>query len=64
MYTDMKGKRLLFAAKAGQNDEVRRLLSTGIDPNTRHTLGWTALHGMMYDRMVHILDINKEKMAV
>ena len=38
-------KKLFQEAKRGNHFEVRRILSNKeIDPNTRHPLGWTALH--------------------
>ncbi|XP_064486483.1 mitochondrial disaggregase-like [Ornithodoros turicata] len=38
-------EKLLRAAKIGDVDELKRLLSTvKVDPNCRHPLGWTPLH--------------------
>ncbi|XP_026994645.2 caseinolytic peptidase B protein homolog [Tachysurus fulvidraco] len=34
---------LLNAARSNNAEEVKRLLADGVDPNTRHHLGWTAL---------------------
>ncbi|XP_069695264.1 mitochondrial disaggregase-like [Periplaneta americana] len=39
-----KDKRLLRAAKFGNVQEIKRLTSEGLDPNSRHPLGWTPLH--------------------
>ncbi|XP_060744399.1 mitochondrial disaggregase [Tachysurus vachellii] len=34
---------LLNAARSNNAEEMKRLLADGVDPNTRHHLGWTAL---------------------
>lgn len=37
--------KLFRAAKLGHADDLRRILQVSkVDPNTRHNLGWTALH--------------------
>ncbi|XP_028655215.1 caseinolytic peptidase B protein homolog [Erpetoichthys calabaricus] len=41
--SDVKGEALLGAAHSNNVQEVRRLLSEGLDLNYRHRLGWTAL---------------------
>nr|XP_032816380.1 caseinolytic peptidase B protein homolog [Petromyzon marinus] len=38
-----RGERLLRAARTGDTVEVNRLLAEGVDPDSRHELGWTAL---------------------
>ncbi|KAL6472028.1 hypothetical protein MHYP_G00206780 [Metynnis hypsauchen] len=40
---DSKGEALLNAARSNNTQEVQRLLAAGLDPNSRHRLGWTAL---------------------
>ncbi|KAK6629500.1 hypothetical protein RUM43_003317 [Polyplax serrata] len=37
-------KRLLRAAQYGNEMEIKKLASEGVDMNMRHSLGWTALH--------------------
>lgn len=37
-------QELAIAARNGDVDHVRQLLSRGVDPNSRHRCGWTALH--------------------
>ncbi|KAK3531880.1 hypothetical protein QTP70_033968 [Hemibagrus guttatus] len=37
------GEALLNAARSNNAEDVKRLLADGVDPNTRHRLGWTAL---------------------
>lgn len=41
--SDDKAEVLLEAARSSDTEEIRRLLLEGLDPNTRHRLGWTAL---------------------
>ncbi|EEB19631.1 suppressor of potassium transport defect, putative [Pediculus humanus corporis] len=37
-------KRLFRAAQYGNDTEIKNLASEGMDMNTRHPMGWTALH--------------------
>ncbi|KRZ45882.1 Caseinolytic peptidase B -like protein [Trichinella pseudospiralis] len=41
---DIRKMQLMYAAKDDDERTIKKLLQSGVDPNERHFLGWTALH--------------------
>ncbi|XP_058270087.1 mitochondrial disaggregase isoform X2 [Hemibagrus wyckioides] len=57
------GEVLLNAARSNNADEVKRLLADGVDPNTRHRLGWTALMVASMNRQHNVVKVLLESGA-
>ncbi|XP_030634630.1 caseinolytic peptidase B protein homolog [Chanos chanos] len=60
---DSKGDALIEAAKASNTQDVIRLLADGVDPNHRHSLGWTALMVASMNRQHNVVKILLESGA-
>ncbi|XP_003377880.1 caseinolytic peptidase B protein-like protein [Trichinella spiralis] len=41
---DIRKMQLMYAARDDDERTIKKLLQSGVDPNERHFLGWTALH--------------------
>ncbi|KAB5550147.1 hypothetical protein PHYPO_G00050480 [Pangasianodon hypophthalmus] len=57
------GEALLDAARSNNAEEVKRLLADGVDPNTRHHLGWTALMVASMNRQHNLVKVLLESGA-
>ncbi|MCJ8739862.1 hypothetical protein PDJAM_G00052270 [Pangasius djambal] len=57
------GEALLDAARSNNAEEVKRLLADGVDPNTRHRLGWTALMVASMNRQHNLVKVLLESGA-
>ncbi|XP_053503598.1 caseinolytic peptidase B protein homolog [Ictalurus furcatus] len=57
------GEALLDAARSNNAEEVKRLLADGVDPNTRHRLGWTALMAASMNRQHNVVQVLLESGA-
>ncbi|KAF4079455.1 hypothetical protein AMELA_G00178210 [Ameiurus melas] len=57
------GEALLDAARCNNTEEVKRLLADGVDPNTRHRLGWTALMLASMNRQHNVVKVLLESGA-
>ncbi|KAF4085707.1 hypothetical protein AMELA_G00098050 [Ameiurus melas] len=57
------GEALLDAARSNNAEEVKRLLADGVDPNTRHRLGWTALMLASMNRQHNVVKVLLESGA-
>ncbi|XP_036418637.1 caseinolytic peptidase B protein homolog [Colossoma macropomum] len=60
---DSKGEALLNAARSNNTQEVQRLLAAGMDPNSRHRLGWTALMVASMNRHHNVVKVLLESGA-
>ncbi|XP_046600090.1 caseinolytic peptidase B protein homolog isoform X1 [Neodiprion lecontei] len=60
---DLTEKRFLRAAKFGNIPELKKVLSEGVDVNTRHSLGWTALQTAAINAQVDTVKFLLEKGA-
>ncbi|XP_012261411.2 caseinolytic peptidase B protein homolog isoform X2 [Athalia rosae] len=58
-----KEKRLLRAAQYGNIPELKKVLSEGVNINTRHALGWTALQTAAINGKVEVVKFLLEKGA-
>ncbi|OUC45784.1 ATPase family protein [Trichinella nativa] len=41
---DIRKMQMMYAARDDDERTIKKLLQSGVDPNERHFLGWTALH--------------------
>ncbi|XP_060799404.1 mitochondrial disaggregase isoform X3 [Neoarius graeffei] len=57
------GEALLDAARSNNAEEVKRMLADGVDPNTRHRLGWTALMVASMNRQHNVVKVLLESGA-
>ncbi|KAI5098572.1 caseinolytic peptidase B protein-like [Silurus meridionalis] len=57
------GEALLNAARSNNAEEVKRLLADGVDPDTRHRLGWTALMVASMNRLHNVVKVLLESGA-
>ncbi|KAK3561244.1 hypothetical protein QTP86_030592 [Hemibagrus guttatus] len=57
------GEALLNAARSNNAEDVKRLLADGVDPNTRHRLGWTALMVASMNRQHNVVKVLLESGA-
>uniref|UniRef100_A0A3B4D7P7 Mitochondrial disaggregase n=1 Tax=Pygocentrus nattereri TaxID=42514 RepID=A0A3B4D7P7_PYGNA len=60
---DSKGEALLNAARSNNTQEVQRLLAAGMDPNSRHRLGWTVLMVASMNRHHNVVKVLLESGA-